>query len=184
MIEGMVAGPLTRHMVAHMTLVALVAPLLAALIAQSRVDPVQRRPRWFSPITASLIEFVVIWAWHAPAWHVAARHDGVVFALEQASFLGAATYLWLAILGGGPASRAMRAATGVVALVLTFAHMTMLGAVLALTPRVLYAHAPATLADQQLGGAVMIATGTVAYLGAALWLSRSLLIARPHGGRP
>lgn len=183
MIDGTIGGPFTRHMVAHMTLVAMVAPLLAALIAQSRFDPVQRRPQLFSPITASLIEFVVIWAWHAPAWHVAARHDGAVFALEQASFLGASTYLWLAILGGGRASSAMRAATGVIALALTFAHMTMLGAVLALTPRVLYSHASGTLADQQLGGAVMIATGTAAYLGAALWLSRSLLIARPYGGR-
>ena len=71
----------------------------------------------------------------------------------------------------------------VVALVLTFAHMTMLGAVLALTPRDLYGHGAGAVADQQLGGAVMIAAGTVAYLGAALWLSRALLIARPYGGR-
>jgi putative membrane protein len=106
-----------------------------------------------------------------------------MFSLEQASFVLASTYLWLAILGGDRASRAPRAATGIIALVLTFAHMTMLGAVLALTPRDLYSHGPAALADQQLGGAVMIATGTIAYLGAALWLSRTLLIARPFGGQ-
>ena len=184
MIEGLTAGTFTRHMVAHMTLVALVAPLLAIVIARSRFDPVQRRPHWFSPITASLIEFVVIWAWHAPALHVAARHDGGVWLLEQASFVGASTYLWLSILGGGRATAAMRAGTGIIALVLTFAHMTMLGAVLALTPRDLYGHADGALADQQLGGAVMIASGTIAYLGAALWLSRSLLIAQPDRGRP
>jgi putative membrane protein len=179
----MIDGVFTRHMLAHMALVALAAPLLAAAIARSGVNPVARRPKWFSPISASLIEFVVIWAWHAPALHVAARHDGGVFALEQGSFLGASTYLWLAILGGDRASSAMRAGAGIVALVLTFAHMTMLGAVLALTPRGLYGHGPEALADQQLGGAVMIASGTVGYLGAALWLSRSLLIARPSGGR-
>lgn len=183
MIEGMIGGAFTRHMLAHMTLVAVVAPLFAAAITRSRFDPVQRRPRWFSPIAASLIEFVVIWAWHAPALHIAARHDGGVWAIEQATFLGASTYLWLAILGGDRASRAMRAATGVIALVLTFAHMTMLGAVLALTPRDLYTHGPEALADQQLGGAIMIATGTIAYLGAALWLSGSLLNAHPYGER-
>ncbi len=179
----MSAGVFTRHMLGHMTLVALVAPLLAILIARSRFNPVERRPQRFSPITASLVEFVVIWTWHAPLLHVAARHHAGMFALEQASFLGASTYLWLAIVGGDPRSRTIRAATGIVALVLTFAHMTMLGAVLALTPRDLYGHGAGALADQQLGGAVMIAFGTVAYLGAALWLSRSLLVAPPHGGR-
>jgi putative membrane protein len=183
MSDGLFAGAFTRHMVAHMTLVAIVAPLVAAAIARSRLDPVRRRPRWFSPIAASLVEFVVIWAWHAPALHIAARHDGGALAAEQASFLAAATYLWLAILGGDRAASAMRAGAGIIALVLTFAHMTMLGAVLALTPRDLYSHGAASLADQQLGGAVMIATGTVAYLGAALWLSRSLLNAPQCGER-
>jgi len=183
MIEGLSVGAFTRHMLAHMTLVAVVAPVLAAAIARSRCDPVQRRPQWFSPIAASLVEFVVIWAWHAPLLHIAARHGGAMFALEQASFLSASTYLWLAILGGDRASRAMRSGSGIIALVLTFAHMTMLGAVLALTPRDLYAHGLGAIADQQLGGAVMIATGTIAYLGAALWLSRALLIAPPYGGR-
>jgi putative membrane protein len=184
MIDAMTAGTFTRHMVAHTALVALIAPLVAAVIARSRLNPVAWRPQWFSPIAASLIEFVVIWGWHAPALHVFARHDRGALALEQVSFLGASTYLWLAILGGGRASSAMRAGTGIIALVLTFAHMTMLGAVLALAPRDLYGHGAESLADQQLGGAVMIAAGTVVYLGAALWLSRSLLIARAHGGPP
>jgi putative membrane protein len=177
------ANSFTRHMLVHMGLVALVAPLLALLVARSRFDPVRRWPRGFSPITASLIEFVVVWLWHAPAWHVAARHDAGIMMLEQASFLGASTYLWLAIIGGDAASRAIRAAAGIIALVLTFAHMTMLGAVLALTPRDLYGHGGNAIEDQQLGGTIMIAVGTVAYLGAALWLSRSLLIARPQAGR-
>jgi putative membrane protein len=179
----MIDGAFTRHMIAHMAIVAAFAPLLASALAHSRVDPVRRRPRWFSPITASLIEFVVIWAWHVPALHLAARHHDGVFVIEQASFLGASTYLWISILGGGRAAAASRAAAGIIALVLTFAHMTMLGAVLALTPRDLYGHAAGAIADQQLGGAVMIASGTIAYLGAALWLSRSLLVAQPYGGR-
>jgi putative membrane protein len=61
--------------------------------------------------------------------------------------------------------------------------MTMLGVVLALTPRDLYSHGPDAIADQQLGGAVMIAAGTIAYLGAAIWLSRSLLMPPAQEGR-
>lgn len=183
MIDGWLTGAFTRHMLAHMALVAAVAPLLAAAIARSRFNPVQRRPHWFSPIAASLVEFVVIWAWHAPVLHKAARQEHGVFLAEQASFLVGSTYLWLAILGGGRAARALRAGTGIIALALTFAHMTMLGAVLALAPRDLYGHGPDAIADQQRGGAVMIASGAIAYLGAAMWLSRRLLVARPNGGR-
>jgi putative membrane protein len=62
--------------------------------------------------------------------------------------------------------------------------MTMLGALIALAPRVLYAHHAITLADQQLGGAVMLAAGAVAYPLASLWIVRSLVALEPGGGRP
>lgn len=171
------AMPLTVHMIVHMTMVAVTAPLLAWLIGGSHVDPVRRAPRLFSAIPASLLEFVIVWTWHAPLLHLAARHHAGIFAAEQASFFLAALWLWLAIFGGEPRHRLGRAASGVIALVLTFAHMTMLGAVLALSPRALYGHQPASLVDQQYAGTVMIAAATVAYLGGAIWLSRTLLAA-------
>lgn len=174
----MTPGPFTAHMLAHMTLVVAVAPLVAAALVRTRVNRLR-----CSPITASLIEFVVVWAWHTPALHLSARHHIGMFLAEQVSFLAAATLLWLAILGGDREARALRAGTGIIALVLTFAHMTMLGAIMALSPRALYAHGSADLGDQQLGGAVMIAVSTIAYLGAALWLSRSLLQMQPKGAR-
>jgi hypothetical protein len=64
-----------------------------------------------------------------------------------------------------------------VALLLTFAHMTLLGAALALGPRLLYAHDThgATLADQQGGGALMLVVSAVVYLAGALGLTRVLL---------
>ena len=55
----------------------------------------------------------------------------------------------------------------------------MLGALLALTPRPLYAHAAGSgltpLADQQLGGAIMLLVGGVSYLSGGLWLTAGLL---------
>jgi putative membrane protein len=68
----------------------------------------------------------------------------------------------------------------VAALLLTSMHMTLLGALIALSPRPLYAHAVGfsaltPLEDQQLGGAIMLAAGGVAYLAGGLWLVVELL---------
>lgn len=165
----------TLHMAWHMTLVVVIAPLAAWMITRTPLDPVRAAPALFWPLIACLVEFLVVWGWHTPALHDAARHNVAMFAAEQASFSIAAVWLWLSILGGGGAARRGRAAGGVIALALTFAHMTMLGALIALAPRALYAHHAITLADQQLGGAVMVLAGAVAYPLAAVWLARSLV---------
>ena len=171
----------TRHMAWHMWLVAVAVPLLVLMIRGTRFDPVRIAPAFFAPLVACLVEFVVVWGWHLPKLHQAARHDAIWFAAEQISFAAAALFLWTSILGGDARERATRAAAGVIALMLTFAHMTMLGVLIALAPRELYGHA-GTLVDQQQGGAVMILAGTLAYPATAVWLSRSLLSARAIGG--
>ncbi len=58
-------------------------------------------------------------------------------------------------------------------------HMTLLGVLVALSPRVLYAHGGGAeaLADQALGGVIMIAGGA-AYLAGGLFLVQLLLRAR------
>lgn len=66
------------------------------------------------------------------------------------------------------------------ALLLTSMHMTLLGALLALTPRPLYDHAASTLHiaplfDQHLGGAIMILVGGVSYLAGGIFLVARLL---------
>jgi putative membrane protein len=61
--------------------------------------------------------------------------------------------------------------------------MTLLGALLALSPRALYVHgadATAALDEQHLGGAIMLLVGGAAYLAGGVWLSRSLLTASPE----
>ena len=42
---------------------------------------------------AALVEFAVLWGWHAPALHEAAWRSAPVFAVEQASFLAAGLML-------------------------------------------------------------------------------------------
>jgi putative membrane protein len=180
----------TAHMTTHLAVVAVAAPLLAWGVAGGAFDPVRVAPRLFSPVVASIAEFAVVWAWHAPALHHAARRDPLVFVLEQITFLLAGLWLWLAVFGGEAQVRLARAATGVVVLLLTSMHMTLLGALLSLAPRSLYGAthgsaqldgwAPALasanpLSDQQLGGALMLLVGGSVYLLGGLWLMVDLV---------
>lgn len=165
----------SAHMMAHMSIVAVAAPLIAFGLAGGSLNPVPRAPRRYSPLIASLVELAVVWAWHMPLLHQTARQHLPALLAEQASFLASGLYLWISVAGGGEHSRGV----GVVGLLLTAMHMTLLGALLALAPRPLYEHAHGSpsdiLADQQTGGVIMLLTGGISYLSGGLWLSRRLL---------
>lgn len=176
--------PFTSHMLMHMAVVAVAAPLLSLTFAGSRLDPVLRWPAHCSAIVASALEFAVVWSWHAPALHHLARHHSWALALEQASFLLAGLLLWGCALGGDAELRRQRSVAGIAGLLLTSMHMTLLGALIALAPRILYHHAsPAIgfdpLEDQRIGGAVMLFVGAAAYLGGGVALLRDTLLRQP-----
>lgn len=162
-------GAFSAHMSMHMLVVAVAAPLLVLGIAGGQLDPVRLRPRLFAPIPASFVELIVVWVWHAPTFHHAARSHPLFLYLEQTTFLAAGLLLWLSVLGGGASRTANRTGMGIVALLLTSMHMTLLGALLALSPRPLYAHMAALasmtpIEDQHLGGAIMLVIGGASYL--------------------
>lgn len=179
-------GPLPRlavhdfsaHMAMHMSVMAVAAPLLAFGGSASRYDPVCRWPRVFSAVPASLAELVVVWAWHAPVLHAVARGSTLGLVVEQGSIAGVGWLVWASALGGSPTDR-RRAGEGVIALLLTTMHMTLLGALLALAPRAMYSHRIQGdllgLDQQHLGGAIMLIVGGAAYLAGGLFLSARLL---------
>ena len=176
------------HMTIHMAVVALAPPLLVLGIAGSPTDPVRRWPGAFSTVVASVIELVVVWVWHTPVLHHAAAAHGWIGALEQLTFFAAGTYLWLSAWGGTPMQRDERSMRGVVGLLLTSMHMTLLGVLIALTPRVLYAHhsrgeTVSVLFDQQLGGVIMILLGAAAYLVGGVALVSKLMRREAQPGR-
>lgn len=193
-------GPFSAHMAIHMTVVAVAAPLLALALAGSALDPLQGLPVTLLAVPASFVELAVVWGWHAPALHQLARHGGVAFAAEQASFLASALFVWLCAVAPTRSARGAGAdfesgstsGAGLLALLLTSMHMTLLGALLALAPRPLYpGHGMTALADQQLGGALMLTVGGVVYLIGGLALAARLLRRRgatvraaPEGARP
>jgi putative membrane protein len=84
--------------------------------------------------------------------------------------------LWVAAIGGDREQRRARAGAGIVALLLTSMHMTLLGALFALAGRPLFHHAGASsvaaaVADQQRGGVIMLLVGGASYLAGGLWLT-------------
>jgi putative membrane protein len=150
-----------------------------------RYDPVRRVPRLFAPVPASVGELLIVWAWHAPGLHHFARHSLLGFVIEQSMFLAAGVWVWLSAFGGeAPRSRA-RSGVGVIGLLLTSTHMTLLGALLVLSPRLLYSHhhngGLSPITDQDLGGAVMLIVGGAAFLAGGLWLTRDLLLTERSG---
>jgi len=179
---GLLPPSFSLHMTMHMGVVALAAPLIAFGVAGGKLDPVGKAPRLFAPIPASVVELIVVWTWHAPALHEATQHSAAALVLEQGSFLVSSLWVWLSAFGGTMRERSERGAAGVVALLLTSMHMTLLGALLALPPRPLYAHSAhgartslAPLTDQHLGGAIMLLGGGVSYLLGGLLLTAELL---------
>jgi putative membrane protein len=164
------------HMTMHIAVVAVAAPLLALAMAGTRNDPVGVLPSLVAAIPASMTELVVVWAWHVPALHHAARSDTAAFVLEQGSFVIAGVLLWIAAIGGNQEQRRLRAGSGIVALLFTSMHMTLLGALFALANRPLFEHTPSpnaltAVADQQLGGVIMLLVGGASYLVGGLGLT-------------
>ena len=176
----------SAHMTMHMAVVAVAAPLIALGLSGGRTDPTHRYPALFSPIPASVVELLIVWGWHAPALHHAARTSIGGLVAEQGMFLLSGLLVWLAAFGSEARRSGHRAGAGVVALLLTSMHMTLLGALLGLAPRALYGHGtpggPSPLDEQHLGGAIMLGVGGVSYLAGGLWLSVRLLNSRDLSG--
>ncbi len=177
------------HMVEHEIIMAVAAPLLVAgrplgillwgLPRHMRLGllrVLQRRPfqfcwKWLvRPVNATVIHGVVIWAWHVPGPFDAAVMNATLHRIQHVSFLASALLFWYSLM------RTSRSGEAVWHLFLTMLHTSILGALIALSPRVLYTVQTAdslgwgltALQDQQLAGLVMwIPAGTI-YAGAAL----------------
>lgn len=176
------AASFSVHMITHMAVVAGAAPILALSISGSRYDRVATS-RILTPLTASLIELIVVWGWHLPALRALSESSAVVRMLEQACFLTAGLILWLSCFGGSGEARDERRLGGTLGLLFTTMHMTLLGALLALSPRPLYGDGFVTCfgttlsagEDQQVGGVVMLMVGAAVYLaGGVTLLGRTL----------
>jgi putative membrane protein len=171
----------SAHMILHLGVIVVAAPLLAASVAPWVPTPRSfgDAMRWY--LLAAAFEMLVVWGWHIPLLHDAAGHAPVLYVVEQASFLTAGLALWTAIFS---ARTAAGAGAGAIAAFLTFSHMSMFGLVLSLAPALIYdpdlcqgAFGLDRIGDQHLGGALM-ATGGLAYLAATAGLCKRAVAGR------
>jgi cytochrome c oxidase assembly factor CtaG len=189
----------TFHMIEHEILMAISAPLIViarpvGTLLWSLPRPARlpigrwmRRPvsqaawNWLSTArNATLMHGIAIWLWHAPPLFDAVLGSVLLHRLQHASFFVTAVLFWWSVF--------RRSEAGLAAwhVFVTMLHTSVLGALMALAPRVLYQAQTATAAawglspleDQQLAGIIMwVPAGTV-YAGAALalmaiWIKRA-----------
>lgn len=176
-LPRLVPASFTAHMALHMGVVGIAIPILAAGLAPLIADHAWFRSQLALPIAVSLLDLVVVWGWHSPALHHASRVSGWFLLVEQASFALASLLVWVLALAAPRGRRAGAALAGALTLFFTSMHMTLLGALIGLAPRPIYpGHAHGNvfglseMADQQVGGVIMLAIGGVIYLVGGLAL--------------
>lgn len=174
----------------HMILALIAAPLVAAGRPVAAISFLWRtsggvarcypeRSTWTAaPLAAAGLFAALLWFWHSPAAYGATFTSTAAYWSMHVSMFAASVWLWSELLDRNPAR--VVAATG--AGVISSAQMGLLGALITLAPRPLYAPHALTIAawnltplqDQQLGGAIMWVPGGVVFLAVAmvmLWLT-------------
>jgi putative membrane protein len=192
-------GLFTIHMIEHELVMAMAAPLLvlgrpgAAMawalppFVRGRLGPLLRRSGmragWRSltrPLAATLSHGIAIWAWHVA--------NVALHRLQHVSFILTGLLFWWALV------RRRNAGIAAAHLFATMLHTSILGAIVALAPHVLYRLQTVgaaqwgltPLQDQQLAGLIMWIPAGAVYATAALlffaaWVRRSgQITARAH----
>lgn len=182
----------TAHMIEHEILMAVSAPLLVlsrplVMLLFALPDNARKALARFwafmaggrfrlwlrSGGLATIVHGAVLWLWHVPpVFDSAVVHDGL-HRLQHLSFFLSALWFWWTILWSSNRSAATWH------LFVTMMHMSVLGALMALSPRVLYTaqtsvaghYGLTPLEDQQLAGLLMwVPAGTI-YAGAAMTMA-------------
>lgn len=200
----------TAHMIEHELLMAVAAPLLVlarpafaflwgfptvlrhAFAGLARAAPGVLWRKLTEPLAATILHGAAIWVWHVPVLFRAAVANEALHWLQHASFLGTALAFWWAMVES--ARREGGCGAAMADLFATAMHTGLLGALLVVSPRLLYAPPAGGLApggltpleDQQLAGLVMWIPGGAVYVVAALvvaglWIARS---GQGHGAFP
>jgi putative membrane protein len=189
-LDSAAAALFSAHMVQHLLLVVVAAPLLVAgrtgrmaLMAlpgrprrQVR-SAIARRPvrrvadLLAHPLAVWGLGTAVLWVWHLPSPYEAALAHEAVHAVEHLTLLATALLLWDVVLGGP--RRRLSVPIAVLVLFATGLQGAALGAVLVFARSPLYAaHEPTAplwgltpLEDQQLAGGLMWVPPGLVYLG-------------------
>jgi len=200
---------LTVHMLKHLVLMTVAAPLLLvsepiALLSSGLGREGARAPAVLARLGRTVTHPVLCWlagtatvlAWHVPAAMSLAMHSAAGHALQSASFLVGGLLFWWPVVRPWPARPHWTAWMVPLYLLLATLPCDALSAFLAFCGRPVYAAALSAapveqlLADQERAGALMWVWVTLVYLVPAVWYLLRLLGptvpargARPGGNR-
>jgi putative membrane protein len=168
----------SAHMVQHLVLTMLFPPLLLYGTPAAVVRPLLRRP-WVHriavaltrPVAAAAIFVAPIALWHLPAFYEAALRHHPLHIVQHLVFLVTAVMMWWPILSPVPELPRAPYPVQLLYLFLLGIPMSVVGALITLSGRVLYpfyAEAPRlwdldALADQQIGGLIMWVLGSLVF---------------------
>ena len=175
----------SAHMAQHLLLTLVFPPLLLYGCPAHVVRPLLR-PRWLMaiarvitrPVAAGLIFTAPIVVWHFPALYEAALRNHDLHIVQHLVFLVTATLMWWPVLSPVPELPRMRHLLQMLYLFLLGIPMSITGALITLSDRVLYpfyAAAPrvgglSPMQDQQIGGLLMWVLG-----GLMLWIVMTVI---------
>jgi cytochrome c oxidase assembly factor CtaG len=182
---------LSDHMVQHMLLQFVAAPLLLLAgpitLALRAMSPVPRRRlvavlhswpiRAISfPLVAWLLFAAVNWGFHFSSLYNLALENNTVHYIEHACFFGAALLFWWPVISVDPSPWRLPHPVRILYLFLALPQNSFLGVAFLTSGHVLYDHyatlvrnwGPTPLDDQYLGGTIMWVMGDMVFLGAII----------------
>lgn len=179
---------LSAHMVEHMVMWVVVAPLLAAgapiRLAFFALDRGGRRRlagclhsaplvALTSPVGSVTLFTVVVLGTHVPAVYGLALRNDTAHEAEHALYLVSALLMWAPLLAVDPLPRRLGPRGQAACLATCMVPMLLVGAWLGLAPHAVYPHyvaglGPAALHDQRLAAMIMLAGGLPAFALPAL----------------
>jgi putative membrane protein len=190
-IEAYEGALFSVHMVQHMLLELVAAPLLLAAapitVALRASSPSVRRGLLTVlqsrvvhvlsfPIVAWLLFAAVNWGWHFSVLYDQALENQLLHYVQHATFLGAALLFWWPVIGADPSPWRLPYPVRLLYLFLALPQNSFLGVALLSAPTVLYPHyvtngrtwGLSPLEDQALGGVIMWTVGDLFFLGGML----------------
>ena len=190
-IEAYEGSLFSVHMVQHMLLELLAAPLLLAgapITLALRVSTPSVRRRLLSilqsrlmhavsfPVVAWVLFAAVNWGWHFSVLYDQALENQALHYLQHASFLGVALLFWWPVIGADPSPWRLPHPVRILYLFLAMPQNSFLGVALSSASTVLYPHYVTNgrdwglppLEDQALGGVIMWVVGDVFFLAAMM----------------
>ena len=175
----------SAHMAQHLLLTLVFPPLLLYGTPAPVVRPLLR-PRWVmalgrfvtTPLVAAILFTAPIVLWHVPVFYEAALRDHNLHIVQHLVFLATAVVMWWPVLSPVPELPRLPHLLQMLYLFLLGIPMSITGALIALSDRVLYPFYSAAprvgglspLDDQQIGGLLMWVLG-----GLMLWIVMTVI---------